>query len=56
VYPHNCHFCAKLRVFAEWIVEPFDSTPGWMAATDGVPVCRAGAAPRGCGAGGNWRA
>lgn len=27
VYPHNRHLSAKVRVFAEWIAELFESTP-----------------------------
>jgi len=27
VYPHNRHLSAKVRVFAEWVAELFESTP-----------------------------
>jgi len=51
VYPHNRHLSAKVRVFADWIAELFDSTPAleggedWRAA---LPQ-RGGATPSATG-------
>ncbi|MCS6428503.1 LysR family transcriptional regulator, partial [Burkholderia thailandensis] len=42
VYLHNRHLSAKVRVFAVWIAELFDSTP----ALEGGEDWRGGVAPR----------
>ena len=34
VYPHNRHLSAKVRVFADWIAELFESTPALEGGED----------------------
>ncbi|MEX3959163.1 LysR family transcriptional regulator [Trinickia sp. EG282A] len=34
VYPHNRHLSAKVRVFAEWVAELFESTPALEGGDD----------------------